>query len=75
MTMLSTTGVWKIVSENGTANADNKRVLTSEQRGALNAIYKKLQQEHNNSVQNCELKKSNPIKKFPNYLGGLIQAG
>lgn len=52
----STTEVWKIVSENGIANVDNKHVLTSEQRGALKAVYKKLQQEHN-SVQNCELKK------------------
>lgn len=57
MTKSSTTGVWKIVSENGIANVDNKHVLTSEQRGALNTVYKKLQQKHNNSVQNCELKK------------------
>lgn len=35
---------------------DNKHVLTSEQSGALKAVYKKLQEEHNNSVQNCELK-------------------
>lgn len=31
--------------------------------------------EHNISVQNCELKKRNIIKKFPKYHGGLIQAG
>lgn len=72
MTKSSTTGVWKIVSENRRANVDNKHVLTSEQRGVLNAVYKKLQQEHNNSVQNCELKKSNTIKKLPKYHGGLI---
>lgn len=40
MTKSSTTGVWKIVSENGIANVDNKHVLTSEQRGALNAVYR-----------------------------------
>lgn len=39
---LSTTGVWKIVSENGIANVDNEHILTSEQRDALNAAYKKL---------------------------------
>lgn len=56
MTVLSTKGQ-TIVSGNGIANVDNKRVLTSEKRGALHAVYKKLEQEHNNSVQNCELKK------------------
>lgn len=50
MTVLSTKGQ-TIVSGNGIANVDNKRVLTSEKRGALHAVYKKLQQEQQFSAK------------------------
>lgn len=73
MTMLSTTWVWKIVSENVIANVANKHVLTSEQRGALKATrsYNK-----NTTIQCKTVKlKKITIKKFPNYLSGFIQGG